>query len=216
MKLHFLSSILAALLISQDVVLMNAVGEDHGLTNYTLDGKDRGLGVSFSALGVFGKLLSLSPDGKVLAVKGNCKPKALHAHECAALYQMLPNGSWTPMGETLRIPQGGLSYPNVSYLGSIALSQPREANRKGTRVVLGDAGANNFAGAIVVYSWDGKKWVQVGDRIEGTRPSVIVLGDKVSISSDGSRVAADARGDKGEVYILNTMKRTTHVQNSSC
>ena len=187
MKLHFLSSSIAALLVSHALLDAVVASDDHGLTNTTLTGND-------NELQYLGNLLSLSPDGKVLAMTGSCKSDD-HRCERALMYQLLPNRSWTQMGDALSINN------TRSSIYSIALSQsPKKVAPKGTRVVLGSADANDWGGAAVVYSWDGRKWVQVGARIDGTKPSHDHLGEQVSISSDGRRVATEHQHSLDEVY----------------
>jgi len=73
----------------------------------------------------------------------------------------------------------------------------------GNRIVVGAYGVNFATGILRVFDWDGTAWVQAGTDIVGVE-SGEELGYSVSISADGSRIAAGARSylsDEGATRI---------------
>ena len=74
----------------------------------------------------------------------------------------------------------------------------------GTRVAIGapfNSGTALEAGHVRVFEWDGAEWRQLGGDIDGAS-SHDEFGAGVALSSDGSRVAIMARGDRdSEGYV---------------
>ena len=66
----------------------------------------------------------------------------------------------------------------------------------GSRVAVGGSGANNIAGRVEVYEFNGCSWTQLGADIDG-EADYDNSGVAVSLSSDGSRVAIGASGNDG-------------------
>ena len=66
----------------------------------------------------------------------------------------------------------------------------------GTIVAIGEYGANNFRGSVIIYHWNGTAWVQRGNNIDG-EAETDYSGISVSLSSDGSIVAIGATRNDG-------------------
>ncbi|MEL7533826.1 MAG: FG-GAP repeat protein, partial [Bacteroidota bacterium] len=144
----------------------------------------------------FGFSLSLSADGKTLALGGlSGSPNTLGGH--ARVYKLL-GGQWVQQGATL------LADANGDQFGfSLDLSG------NGNRLVVGarnNNGNGSEAGHVRVFELQNNAWVQLGDDLEGDMADDR-LGTSVSINADGTIIAAstpqnDAGGtNAGQVRV---------------
>ena len=79
----------------------------------------------------------------------------------------------------------------------------------GTRVAIGAHGIDGGDGHVRVYSWNGTKWNQLGDDIDGEAANDR-SGYSVSLSGDGSRVAIGAPWNDGA--SLDPTNNAGHVR----
>jgi len=95
----------------------------------------------------------------------------------AAVFELMGN-SWVQMG------------PDFSVPGAFDVHQNVDLSATGDRLVIGSmfAGPNGH-GTVSIYDWAGGSWTQVGMDVVGDNQADH-LGWSVSISADGSRVAA--------------------------
>lgn len=132
----------------------------------------------------FGQSVSLSSDGTIVAASAlsNDGNGASAGH--ARVFE-LSGGSWTQLGDDI---DGEAESDFLGY--SISLSSD------GTKLAVGAHGndeASNNAGHVRVFEFSGGTWVQVGSRIDGAAENNR-LGASVSLSSDGTILAAGATG----------------------
>jgi len=99
--------------------------------------------------------------------------------------------TWNQLGDDI---DGEAANDRSGY--SVSLSGDGSRVAVGAPDNDGDGGTN--AGHVRVYSWDGAKWNQLGDDIDGEAANDL-SGGSVSLSDDGTRVAIGAlnNGDGG-------------------
>ncbi len=148
----------------------------------------------------FGGSVSLSSDGSRIAIGAQYKSAGGGSFSGQVRMFDLSGGAWVQVGSGI---DGEAQFDFSS--GSVSLSSD------GSRVAIGAPGNDGFAsgaGHVRVYDWTGGAWVQVGSDIDG-EASNDESGSRVSLSSDGSRVAIgspanDGAGDlAGQVRVFD-------------
>lgn len=124
----------------------------------------------------FGTSVSLSADGSRVA--SGAPDRTVNGASFAGHARVLDliEGSWVQLGPT---------FEGEAEFGLLGRSVSLSAD--GSHVALTSAGDNN-AGQVRVYKWSGTAWEQVGSDINGEAGGEF-LGEYVSLSVDGSRVA---------------------------
>ena len=130
--------------------------------------------------------VSLSSDGSIVAVGAYNNDGAGNNSGHVRIYQY-NNNSWSQLGADIDGEAAGDSSGR-----SVSLSSD------GSRLAIGaysNDGAGNNSGHVRIYQYNNNSWSQLGADIDGE-----AAGDsshKVSLSSDGSRVAIGAEGNDG-------------------
>jgi len=182
-KLLFVALILSAQTISAQI--WTQVGSD-------IDGEAKG--------DEFGSVVSLCSDGSVVAVNVRRDDGAGHVW----VYRNI-NGIWTQLGSDIVVTEEG-----IDFIGStIALSSDGSTvgiGVKGQFYVDGFASLNDERGFVRVYQNINGTWTQIGSDIKG-EDSHSVLGNSVSLSSDGSIMAIGGTefNNKGFVRIYQNI-----------
>ncbi|WP_242203227.1 DUF7619 domain-containing protein [Aestuariivivens insulae] len=129
--------------------------------------------------GYFGNCVSLSADGKILAVGAARSTSHVQVFE-------YDGSNWVQLGEDF------IRKPN-DY-GPIAVS----LSNNGKRIVLGKpSNSETGNGQVRVYEYDGSDWIQLGQDINGEPTgsnTVEFFGYSVSLSGDGNRLLVGAPG----------------------
>jgi len=138
---------------------------------------------------VFGRSVSLSSDGSRLAIGSPLEQGVVTGGEKGRvrIYE-LSVGSWVQLGADIE----GEANSDRSG-GSVSLSA--DGNRVAIGAPYNDGNGDN-SGHVRVYEYAGGVWVQMGTDIDG-EALYDNLGNSVSLSSDGSRVAIGAMLNDG-------------------
>lgn len=134
-----------------------------------------GVDIDGEATGDFSRNVSLSSDGKRLAIgaTGNDGGGSHSGH--TRVYEW--NGTaWAQLGEDIDGEADDISGGTVSI------------SSDGSRLAIGNG---TISGHVAVYEWNNTAWVQLGSNIEGEEPGDW-FGNAVSISADGTRLAVGA------------------------
>ena len=152
----------------------------------------RGADIDGEAAGdYFGRAVSLSGDGSILAVGARLNDGSASDAGHVRVFSWT-GGAWVQRGSDLDGPSA------TAYFGnSVSLSTD------GTRLAVGipfdDTGAAD-AGAVAIYSYDGASWSLVGSRINGS-----VAGGRagwsVSLSGNGETIAFGAPTTSGNTGV---------------
>ena len=135
---------------------------------------------------IFGNAVSLSGDGKVVAIGdkfsdvGGLEDGAIVKQGGKVSIYHETNGTWKEMGI-------GLSGSDTSeFFGwSVALS------KNGNRVAISSVGGNREPGYVQMFDFNGRSWEGVGSKLIGDSIGEL-FGSSVELSGDGSVVAASA------------------------
>ena len=129
-----------------------------------------------TALGQFGKSISMSSDGNIIAVKGG----DINTNKEFVRFFQNMSGVWTQIGSDIT------DITSTDYFGqSLSLSD------NGNIIAIGIPGRDHNGtdyGAVQVYENVGGVWTQIGSDILG-QSDYENLGESVSLSADGSIVA---------------------------
>ena len=142
----------------------------------------------------FGRAVALSADGNILAVGA---PRAdVNGFNSGQVYVYRWNSNdWKAQGSTIEAEAAGDEFGS-----SVALSDDGTILAVGA--VFNNDGLYDRAGHVRVYAWTGTEWNQRGNDLDGAS-SHGFFGNSVSLSSDGSIVAAGAfEVDFGPGYVL--------------
>ena len=138
-----------------------------------------GMDIDSSSYDFSGYSVSLSSDGKIVAIGAPGTPSA---PGLTKVYKWNDDISWGQVGDDINGDVSGNKFGN-----SVSLSSD------GTIVAIGadnnDSIGNN-SGQVKVYKWDGSSWVQRGYDIYGNTEDR--LGYSVSLNSDGNILAIGA------------------------
>mmetsp|Transcript_11364 Transcript_11364/g.17582 ORF Transcript_11364/g.17582 Transcript_11364/m.17582 type:complete len:943 (+) Transcript_11364:231-3059(+) len=141
----------------------------------------------------YGYSISLSSDGKVLAVGSrNFAMEGKRSSGKVQIYDMNDFNEWKPRGNPM------LGENSMDQFGfAIALSSD------GSRVAVSEPGLNvpNGAarsGSVRVFDWNGDAWTQVGNNIYGEARSDY-FGISLALSGDGKRLVAAAPYHEAEI-----------------
>lgn len=138
-----------------------------------------------------GRAVSLSSDGNMVAVSAPWNSNNGGFSGYVLIYEN-QGGNWVQIGSAIE-GESALDYSG----SSLSLSSDGSTVAIGAR--LNDGNGLN-AGHVRVYENQAGNWVQVGSDIDGKFPADN-FGESVSISSDGSMVAAGAPGNNGYASI---------------
>jgi len=137
-----------------------------------------------------GKSVSLSSDGMIIAIgapggdSGN--PGTVR------VYEYNGTDTWIQLGEDI---VGEAPYDNAG--GWVSLSSNGTIVAIGAEYNIGNTGvAESEAGHVRVYQYNGTSWTQVGQDIDGEAVED-TFGNKLSLSSDGTRLAVGAPYNDG-------------------
>lgn len=135
-----------------------------------------------AAYDLSGAPVSLSADGKTIAITANANDNANGIDAGHVRVYYYNDGNWLQKGSDI---DGKAA--NNRFGHSISL------NSDGNIVAMGAPNGNYSQ----VYQYNGDDWIQLGADILGEGP-VDALGSSVSLNSDGSIVAIGAHGNSGE------------------
>ena len=163
-----------------------------------------------------GKSVSLSSDGMIIAIgapggdSGN--PGTVR------VYEYNGTDTWIQLGEDI---VGEAPYDNAG--GWVSLSSNGTIVAIGAEYNIGNTGvAESEAGHVRVYQYNGTSWTQVGQDIDGEAVED-TFGNKLSLSSDGTRLAVGAPYNDGgggtdsghvRVYQMQVDPTTGYYENS--
>ncbi|MCB0736111.1 MAG: T9SS type A sorting domain-containing protein [Bacteroidetes bacterium] len=139
----------------------------------------------------FGNELSISSDGKTLAV--SCHP----IYEGSVRVFSFENDSWTQVGNDLKGEKPGDQFGNAVSLSG-----------DGNMVAVGSSAANGNIGRVTVYKNENGTWTKFGENMEGVGAED-KFGFSVALSKDGFTVAGGSiafDGGKGQVRIYEFPK----------
>lgn len=161
-----------------------------------------GTGNSNTTAAVQGTSVSLSGDGKTLAVGGTGD----ESNQGAVWIFIKSGGVWTQQGNKLV----GTGFSGYAYQGkSVCLSFD------GNTLAVGGHGDNSFVGATWIFIRTGTTWTQQGNKLIGTGNAAgSAQGASVSLSSDGNTLAVGGNYDNssmGATWIF-TRSGTTWTQ----
>ncbi|MDC6470891.1 lectin-like protein, partial [Flavobacteriales bacterium] len=151
----------------------------------------------------FGNSISLSHNGKILAVGGYQNDGINGTNSGHVKVFEFTNGIWSQLG-------GDIDGENINDASGYSVS----LNNNGSRVAIGatinsDNGSNS--GHVRIYEWQGNVWSQLGSDIDGEAAGDY-SGQSVSLNASGNIVAIGARENNGingpnsghvRVYQLN-------------
>ena len=163
-----------------------------------IDGKD--------AYDWSGSSVSLSPDGKIVAIGA---PKAEDMKGKVRVYQY-SDDSWSQLGIDI---EGTAANDNFGYSVSLA----SDGTTDSTIVAIGaPCNSNNgsLSGQVRVYKYSNGSWSQLGGDIDGVADKE-QSGYSVSLSSDGTIVAIGARYHDGEPGVDTGQVRVYKYSNGS-
>jgi hypothetical protein len=156
---------------------------------------DKLVGTETSTVTYQGQSVSLSSDGKTLAVGGY----ADNNYTGAVWVYTFTGGNWGQLGNKLV----GSDCSGYCYQGwSVSLSSD------GKTLAVGGYADSSYAGAVWMYSLSGNNWTQVGRKLVGSGAdngsNGASQGWSVSLSSDGGNLAVGGANDSsgvGAVWI---------------
>ena len=132
--------------------------------------------------------VSLSSDGTRVAIGAYGKDNANGSNSGHVRVYDWDGAAWAKLGADI---DGEVAGDESGR--SVSLSSD------GTWVAIGAPGNNSGTGHVRVYKWDDNVWAQVGTDIDGEaagdQNGSFYRGHRVSLSSDGARVAIGARGN---------------------
>ncbi|MBO9701938.1 MAG: T9SS type A sorting domain-containing protein [Sporocytophaga sp.] len=132
----------------------------------------------------FGSFVSLSADGKTLAISGPFDNDGIGA---VWMYNLSDQG-WIPMGDKLV----GSGHLGKSLQGCVSLSAD------GKKLAVGGMWDNANAGATWVFTLSDNGWVQTGNKLVGTGAiGQSAQGASVYLSGDGNTLAIGGPADNG-------------------
>jgi len=129
-----------------------------------------------------GKSVSLSDDGKILAIGSAGTTSAGYV----SVYEF-DGASWTKLGQNI-------VRANPNNVGGSTGPLDTSLSSNGKTVAIGDSYYNGdgiYRGQARVYNYNGSSWVQLGGDFDGENNDEF-LGTSVSLSSDGTIVAIGA------------------------
>ncbi len=145
---------------------------------------------------LFGNAVSLSANGNILAVGARENDGAGAESGHVRLFELLAN-TWTQIGQDI---DGEASGDLFGFSVSLSAS--------GNRVAVGardNNGGGTGSGHLRIFQWSGNAWLQLGQDLDG-EVGGDQFGHSVSLSGDGSRVAAGAPGNssgRGHVRVFD-------------
>jgi hypothetical protein len=132
----------------------------------------------------FGTSVSLSADGKTLAIAGALDDNGIGA---VWVYNLSDQG-WIPMGNKLV----GSGHMGKSHQGCVSLSAD------GKKLAIGGLQDNAYVGATWIFTLSDNGWVQTGNKLVGTGAiGQSAQGASVYLSGDGNTLAIGAPSDNG-------------------
>ena len=131
--------------------------------------------------------VSLSGDGSRVAIGGNANDEGGSDAGHVRIYDY-DSSTWVQVGEDIDGESAGDN-------SGISVSLSSDGNRVAIGAHLNDGGGTD-SGHVRVYDYDSSTWVQVGGDIDGEAAGDY-SGYKLSLSSDGSRVAIGAYLNNG-------------------
>ena len=137
---------------------------------------------------LFGSSLSLSTDGKIVAIgaKNNSKKSILSGS--VSIYKNI-SGVWTQLGEDIN--DGNLTGNNLG--SSVSLSSDGSIMAIGIK----NGNGNGFSsGYVQIYKNIEGVWSQIGENING-EATADVSGSSISLSADGNIIAIGAEDNDG-------------------
>lgn len=151
----------------------------------------------------FGRSVSLSSNGKIMAVGGYQHYDGAESSDQVRVYEN-QSGDWVQIGNDISEDNDGNDMgPKVVVLSSdgttVAIGTP-----------LGDVNNSEFSGYVTIYKNITGVWTQVGLTLSGQSLGIF-FGESLSLSSDGSIVAIGANGCSaawpytGAVYIYENL-----------
>jgi len=161
----------------------------------------------------FGQSISLSGDGKTVAIGARWSDEGGAYSGHIEIYHQTKDGSWMPKGRKL------LGLKAGDWFGdSVSLS------KNGNQLAVGSPHSDlngEDSGSISVYEFDGNDWIQLGETIAGEAAGD-EFGTSVSLSANGNIVAGGApwsyvngtASGSVTVFQYNNKRRTTTNTNS--
>ena len=167
----------------------------------------------------FGRSLSMSSDGMIVALGGRSKVKVYRY--VAEQYQWSQMGgdligtsnSISADGMILAIGKNGGNVKTYLYDGTqweqmgsnidVDSSDSLSISPDGTSIAIGapyDIGNGSFSGHVRVYSYNGSQWIQMGNDLVGNAGDL--FGKSVSIAKQGTELAVLISQDDGTVRII--------------
>ena len=154
----------------------------------------RRLGADIDGTTSSGHCVSLSSDGKIVAISHHVTGTRVYQYD---------GSSWNQLGQVILDEETG---DRSGW--SINLSSD------GTIIAIGaylNDGNGNNSGHVRVYQYIDSTWTQVGQDIDGEEDGDL-SGWTVSLSSDGSIVAIGARYNDGNMHDINVDYNKGHVR----
>ncbi|MFK7968880.1 MAG: hypothetical protein AB8F95_00865 [Bacteroidia bacterium] len=145
-----------------------------------------------------GKAVALSADGRTMAIGAPIYDNLVVGGGQVRVLR-LDGGIWKPHGTDI------LGAQEVEFLG-----YQLDLSHNGNRIIIGtrfNSDSGRFAGKAFVLEFQNGNWQQLGSNITGQFPQDI-LGEGVSISGDGTRIAVGSPGfdaggmDRGLIRVL--------------
>lgn len=153
---------------------------------------------------VFGKSVSLSIDGTIVAIGGDLNDESNVDAGHVRIYENV-NGSWTQIGDAI-------DGEDVGDRSGISVSLSSNGSIVAIGAFLNDDNGNN-SGHVRIYENVGGAWIQIGQDIDGEAEDN-QSGFSVSLSGDGNVVAIgaprnDGNGDlAGHVRVYENLSGT--------
>lgn len=145
----------------------------------------------------FGYSLSLSNDGKTIAIGSNDVYRQGEYGTWASIYTLTSDNLWEQKGNNIT------AGSNTNSGASVSL------NADGTIVAVGSPGAED-CGRVGVYRYDGTQWNPIGGDIIGIPSQFCNIGWRVSINNAGDILSVDSRAN--EIFRVFHLSGTTWTQ----
>ena len=121
----------------------------------------------------FGGSISLSSDGNRIAIGAQYH---LQSFGQAKVFEF-KNSNWVQLGASIT----GIDGDNLGK--TVSLSSD------GTILAVGAPYHNSFSGVVKIFKLTDSEWAPLGNQIEGTPDGLSIIGESISLSSDGQTIA---------------------------